>query len=82
MQEKIEGRHKEIAHIQNTIWAAYKDFLSDQNVKAYTQKVSLLTKKYQDMGDPLLTSFAENEAATWCPVINGFAEDFRNGEKT
>lgn len=80
MQEKIEERHKEISHIQNTIWAAYKDFLSDQNVKAYTKKMSLLTKKYQDMGDSLLTSFAENEAITWSPVINKFAEEFRNSE--
>lgn len=80
MQEKIEERHKEITHIQNTIWAAYKDFLVDQNVKAYTQKMSLLTKKYQEKGDLLLKSFAENEAITWCPVINEFAEEFRNSQ--
>lgn len=80
MQEKIEERHKEITHIQNTIWAAYKDFLVDQNVKAYTQKMSLLTKKYHDMGDSLLMHFAENEAITWSPVINEYAEEFRNSE--
>lgn len=78
MQEKIEERHKEITHIQNTIWAAYKDFLVDQNVKAYTRKISLLTKKYHEKGDLLLKYFAENEAITWCPVINEFAEEFRN----
>ena len=39
MREKIEERHKEISHIQNTIWAMYKDFLSDHDMTAYNRKM-------------------------------------------
>lgn len=76
MQGKIEEMHKNMTHIQNTIWSAYKEFLADQDMKAYTRKMAELVKEYQDSGNLLLASFAENEAITWCPVINGFAEEF------
>lgn len=81
VQGKIEKLHKEISYIQNAIWAAYKDFLMNQDVKEYTQKMSLLTKKYQDMGDSLLKPFVENEAIVWTPVINMLAEIFRNDDE-
>ena len=51
MQGKIEERHKEITHIQNTIWAMYKDFLSDHDMEAYNRKMGELSKEYYDKGD-------------------------------
>lgn len=80
MQGKIEERHKEIAHIQNTIWAMYKDFLSDHDMAAYNRKMGELTKEYYDKGDKQLLSFCQNILISWCPVINGFAEEFRKGD--
>ena len=75
MQGKIEERHKEITHIQNTIWAMYKDFLSDHDMEAYNRKMGELSKEYYDKGDKQLLSFCQN-----IPVINGFAEEFRRVE--
>ena len=80
MQGKIEERHKEITHIQNTIWAMYKDFLSDHDMQAYNRKMGELSKEYYDKGDKQLLSFCQNILISWCPVINGFAEEFRRVE--
>lgn len=80
MQEKIEERHKEISHIQNTIWAMYKDFLLDYDMVAYNQKIISLTKEYYDKDDKQLLSFCQNLLISWCPIINGLAEEFRNGK--
>ena len=73
MQEKIE----DIKHIQNTIWAAYKDFLSDHDMGKYNRRTGELAEEYQNKGDEQLLSFCQNLLISWCPVINGFAEEFR-----
>ena len=73
MQEKIE----DIKHIQNTIWAMYKDFLANHDMKAYNRKMRDLSKKYSEKGDQQLISFVQGAFITWCPIINGFAEEFR-----
>ena len=80
MQEKIEERHKEISHIQNTIWTMYKDFLSDHDMTAYNRKMGELTKEYYDKKDKQMLSFCQNILISWCPIINGFAEEFRNSQ--
>lgn len=80
MQEKIEERHKEITRIQNMIWAMYKDFLSDHDMAAYNRKMGELTKEYYDKGDKQQLSFCQNILIAWCPIINGFAEEFRKGD--
>lgn len=76
MQGKIEERHKEIAHIQNTVWAMYKDFLADHDMAAYNRKMGELSKEYK--GDKQMLSFCQNILISWCPIINEFAEEFRN----
>lgn len=81
MQEKIKERHKEITHIQNTIWAAYKDFLSDHDMAACNHKMQDLAREYVFKGDEQLLTFVQWLLITWSPIINGFAEEFRNGEK-
>ena len=80
MQGKIEERHKEITHIQNTIWAMYKDFLSDHDMTAYNRKMGELTKEYYDKKDKQMLYFCQNILISWCPIINGFAEEFRKGD--
>lgn len=75
MQEKIE----DIKNIQNTIWAMYKDFLANHDMKAYNRKMRDLSKKYSEKGDQQLISFVQGAFITWCPIINGFAEEFRKG---
>ena len=72
MQEKTE----DIKHIQNTLWSIYKDFLSDHDVRKYTQKASGLVHEYDGNKEMLL--FCQNLVITWTPIINTFAEEFRN----
>ncbi|MCI8316044.1 MAG: hypothetical protein HFH74_13640 [Lachnospiraceae bacterium] len=81
MQEKIEERHKEITHIQNTIWAMYKDFLADHDMAAYNRKIEELSKEYTHKGNQQLLSFCQNILISWCPIINGLAEEFRKEER-
>ena len=80
MQEKIEERHKEISHIQNTVWSMYKDFLADHDMAAYNRRMGELTKEYYDKSDMQMLSFCQNILISWCPVINEFAEKFRKGD--
>lgn len=80
MQEKIEKRHKEITHIQNTIWAMYKGFLEDHDMVAYNQKMEELSNEYANKDDQQLLTFVQWSLITWCPIINGFAEEFNKGE--
>lgn len=77
MQEKIKERHKEIWHIQNTIWAMYKGYLADHDMKKWNEEMGKLTKEYSDKGDQQLLTFVQWSLITWCPIINGFAEEFR-----
>lgn len=51
MQEKIEERHKKIAHIQNTIWEIYKTFLNNHDITEYEHKWAELLKTYQNIND-------------------------------
>lgn len=76
MQEKIE----DIKHIQNTIWAMYKDFLVNHDMKKWNEEIGKLTKEYADKGDEQLLTFVRWSLITWCPIINGFAEEFRKGD--
>ncbi len=77
MQEEIEKRHKEITHIQNMIWAMYKDFLADHDMREYNRKMGELAKEYQNKEDGQLLSFCQNILISWAPVINALAEEFR-----
>lgn len=76
MQKKIE----DIKHIQNTIWSMYKSYLSDHDMKKWNDGMSKLTKEYANKDDQQLLSFCQNLLITWCPIISGFAEEFRKGE--
>lgn len=76
MREKTE----DIKHIQNTVWAMYKDFLSDHDMAAYNRRMGGLAKEYADKGDQRLLSFCQNILISWAPIINEFAEEFRNDE--
>lgn len=78
MQGKIEEMHKEVTHIQNTVWAIYKDFLMDHDVKEYARKMGELSKEYSHRRDKLFLSFSQNLSVTWCNVINAFAQEFKN----
>ena len=73
MQEKIE----DIKHIQNTIWAMYKAYLADHDMKKWNEEMEKLTQEYYKKGDEQLLSFCQNLLITWCPIISGFAEEFR-----
>ena len=76
MQEKIE----DIKHIQNTIWAMYKGYLADHDMRKYNQSAQKLAKEYLAKGDNQLLNYCQNLLISWCPIINGFAEEFRKGE--
>jgi len=81
MQEKAAEMHREITHIQNTVWAMYKDFLEDHDMKAYNRKTGELAKEYRDKGNSCLLTFCQWTLITWAPVINGLAECFRERQE-
>ena len=81
MQEEIKIKHNEITHIQNTIWAMYKDFLEDHDMKKYNQRMKELAGEYCDKGDQQLLTFCQHSLITWTPVINGLAEYFRKNKE-
>lgn len=77
MQEKIE----DIKRIQNEIWAMYKAYLTDHDMKKWNEGMGKLTQEYADKGDQQLLTFVQWSLITWCPIISGFAEEFRKGER-
>lgn len=77
MQEKIDKTHKEITHIQNTIWAIYKSFLEDHDIKEYDRKMAELMEEYRIKKDEALFSFCKCQFISWEHMIRGFAEMFR-----
>lgn len=76
----VKEKTERIKHIQNLIWEMYKDFLSDHDMAAYNRKMIKLTKEYCNQGDKQLLSFCQDIFISWCPIINGFSEEFRKGE--
>ena len=78
MQEKIEERHKKIAHIQNTIWAIYKTFLNNHDMVEYNNRWTELMIKYRNRADEELFSFCKYQFITWDPIIRMFGAEFRN----
>lgn len=80
MQEKIEERHKKIAHIQNTIWEIYKTFLNNRDMAEYNNRWTELIEQYRNREDEEFFSFCKCQFITWEQVIRNFAKEFRNSE--
>lgn len=78
MQEKIEERHKKVAHIQNTIWDIYKTFLDSHDIAEYDRRWSELMEKYRNKADEEFFSFCKCQFISWEQIIRNFAEEFRN----
>lgn len=81
MHEKIKKRHEEIVDAQNTIWAMYKDFLSDHDMAEYNRKRVELIRKYKEKGDEQLANFCYGVIFNWTPIIMSFGEEFRMQDK-
>ena len=64
-----------IKHIQNTLWAMYKEFLENHSVSDYNTKAKQLVDYYFDNKEML--TFCQNLIITWAPVINALAEEYR-----
>ena len=75
----VEEKHKDITHIQNTIWAMYKDYLEDHDMKKWNKGMGKVTQEYYKNGDEQILTFVQWFLITWCPIISGFAEEFRKG---
>lgn len=78
MQEKIEEKHKKIAHIQNTIWEIYKTFLNNHDMAEYNNRWTELMMQYRNRADEELFSFCKCQFITWEPIIRMFGAEFRN----
>jgi len=72
--------HACIMDIQNTAWAAYREFLKGHKVPEYTERSAALVEKYRDNRDMML--FAQTIILSWVPIINSLAEGFGNGKGT
>lgn len=71
MQEKIE----DIKHIQYSLWGMYKDFLADKDSDRYKDRTNAFLNDYKES----LKYFCRNLIITWTAIVDGLAEDFRNG---
>lgn len=80
MQEKIEERHKKIAHIQNTVWGIYKTFLNNHDMAEYNERWAQLMEQYRNTADEELFSFCKCQFITWEPIIRNFGAELRNGK--
>lgn len=80
-KNRINTKKKEICikHIQNTLWASYQSFLEDHDMGGYNRRMERLAKEYCAKGDRQLLVFCQWLLIAWCPIINGFAGEFRNG---
>lgn len=78
MKEKME----DIKHIQNTIWAMYKGYLENHDMKEYNRKMGELAKEYHEKGDKQLLNFSQNLMVTWAPIISSFAKEFNGKSET
>ena len=67
--------YNDIKYIMNTLWAMYKKFESDFDVKSYTDQAACLCRKYKDNA-PML-NFCQNQVISWTPVINLMSEKHR-----
>lgn len=76
MQQKYN--HEDIVNIQNALWVLYKDFLADKDLSRYKDRADALVNEYEGQ----MKVFAYNLVSVWLPVIDGFAEDFRDGRDT
>ena len=81
MQEKIEERHKKIAHIQNTIWEIYKTFLKNHDIAEYDRGWTDLLKTYQNIEDEDFFSFCKCLYVSWEQQTRIFAKIFRELER-
>lgn len=68
----------DIKDIQNSLWRIYKIFLSDHDVRRYTQNAAAIVQKYQENKE--MQSFCINLLISWTPVINNLAKEFKKGD--
>ncbi len=59
--------HEKIVDIQNAFWKAYKDFLTNRDVRQYENTINTLFEKYRN--DELMSQFCEGLICTWAPII-------------
>ena len=75
--DSIEQMHVCIMDIQNSAWSVYRAFMKNHQMPEYTKESAAIVEKYKNDKDMML--FAQTLILSWVPVINGLAEDFRNG---
>ena len=80
MQEKIEEKHKKIAHIQNTIWQIYKTFLDNHDMEEYNDSWTELMLQYRNRENEEFFSFCKCQFIVWEPIVRMFGVEFRNSE--
>lgn len=72
MDEKIKDLHEKISDVQNTMWAAYKEFLKYYNARPINVAARMLEEKYET--DSTIIQFIWYEKAKWAVVVSGIRE--------
>ncbi|RKJ46534.1 hypothetical protein D7X98_04035 [bacterium 1XD8-76] len=76
------NREEEIQHIQNAVWAMYKSYLKDHDMKSYNRKMGELSAEYSKKGDWQLLHFCNSLFVVWAPIIREFAIEFKSKSNT
>lgn len=72
MDKKVKDLHEKISDVQNTMWAAYKQFLKDYNARPINDAARKLEERYGT--DSAVIQFIWYEKAKWAVVVSEIRE--------
>lgn len=72
MDKKVKDLHEKIADVYNTMWAAYKKYLDDGQMRHINDAASDLEKKYQE--DKVVLQFIWYQKASWSGIVEQIKE--------
>ncbi len=60
--------HEKIADIQNSFWAAYKDFIRTKDMRQYNMDLDKIMDRYRH--DKPMHDFCISLKFAWAPIMN------------
>lgn len=66
--DEMEKVIQDVKYIQNTLWARWKEFQVDFDMRKYNRNAIELVHKYDGNREMLL--FCQNQIMTWTPLLN------------
>lgn len=71
--------HEKITDIQNSFWAAYKEFMKTGNMREYNHSLAVIMERYAE--DPPMREFCEDLVWSWAKIINRLKQQMLQKEE-